>query len=225
MGKRRAKKQPPVKMSIATRSCQDGRRYTIHGPSSSPASTPDLFGDGLDGSPPPSPEIPDPAAIPSVPTPGSSVVDGAKEPTLADVLAIIKVNHADLVGKVDGLKIDLTIMRQDVHKLRGWVTKTEQRISDLEDTIAPILPRLNTYGGKITTLEDKVHDLENRLRRNNLRLVGLPERVEGSDPVAFLESWLEQEFGREQLSPCFVIERAHRVLGRPLPEGHPHVRW
>lgn len=130
------------------------------------------------------------------------VADGTKDPTLAEVLTTIKVNHTNLMGKVDGLKIDLAIMRQDMHKLRGRVTETEQRISDLEDTVTPILPKLNTYGGKITTLEDKVDDLENRLRRNNLCLVGYRE---GSDPVAFLESWLEQEFGCEQLSPCFVI--------------------
>lgn len=144
-------------------------------------------------------------------TRGPTVADDAKDPTLAKVLTTIKVNHADLMGKVDVVKIDLAIMWQDMHKLHGRVTETEQCISDLEDTVTPILPKMNTYGGKITTLKDKVDDFENRLCRNNLRLVGLPEQVEGSDPVAFLESWLEQEFGREQLSLCFVIERAHRV--------------
>lgn len=69
-----------------------------------------------------------------------------EEPTLLDVLKIIKVNHSDL--------------------------------------------------------EDKVDDLENCLRRNNLRLVGLPEAVEVSDPVSFLECWFTQEFGKDCLSPA-----------------------
>lgn len=119
------------------------------------------------------------------------------------------------------IKNDFALLRHDVQKLRGRVSETERRISDLEDTVNPLLPKVNTAGGKIATLEDKVDDLEYRLRRNNLRLVGLPERVEGSDPVSFMESWLEQEFGCELLSPCFVIERAHRVPGRPLPAGNP----
>lgn len=72
---------------------------------------------------------------------------------------------------------------------------------------------------RLLPFENKVDDLENRLCRNNLQLVGLPEQVEGFDPVAFLESWLEQEFGRDQLSAFFVIEQAHRVPGRPLPAG------
>lgn len=35
-----------------------------------------------------------------------------------------------------------------------------------------------------------VDDLENRSRRCNLRLVGLPEGMEGGDPVTFMETWL-----------------------------------
>lgn len=107
------------------------------------------------------------------------------------------------MGKVDGLKLDLTIMRQDMQTIRGRVTETERHSSDMEDTINPVLPKLNAYRGKIATLEDKVHDSENRLRRNNLCLVGLRERVEGIDLVAFLESWLEQAFGCHQLSLLF----------------------
>lgn len=108
-----------------------------------------------------------------------------------------------------------------MQKIQGWVTESERHISDIEDTLNPLLPKVNTCGGKIKTLEDKVDDLENSLCRNNLRLVGLPRQVEGADPVAFLKSWLEQEFGQDKLSPCFVIERAHRVPGRPLLEGNP----
>lgn len=40
---------------------------------------------------------------------------------------------------------------------------------------------------EILTLKDKVDDLENRSRRNNLRLVGFPEGVEGRDAVSFVE--------------------------------------
>lgn len=103
---------------------------------------------------------------------------------LMDVLDTIKVNQ---------LKIDLAIMRQYMQKIWGWVTETERCISDIEDTLNPFLPKVNTCGGKLNRLEDKVDDLENRLHRNNLRLVCLP--VEVTDSVAFLESWLEQEFG------------------------------
>lgn len=204
-GKWRGKKQPPATMNTTTRSCQDGRRNTVHGPITSPASTPDLFGDSQDASPKKN-RPPDRVTA----APGKNATDIGKQPTLLEVLAIMKLNHTDLKGKVDGLKIDLTITWQHMQKIHGWHTETEQRISNLEDTIYPTLPKLNTHGGEIVTLKDKVDDL----RMNNLHLVGLPEQVEGSDP----ESWLEQEFGCNLLSPRFVIEMAHRVPVHLLPE-------
>ncbi len=61
------------------------------------------------------------------------------------------------------------------------------------------------------SMADKVIDLENRSRRNNLRLVGLPEKEEGSDACAFLEKFLPEtlELG-ESVTPL-IIERAHRI--------------
>lgn len=50
-------------------------------------------------------------------------------------------------------------------------------------------------------------DMENRLRGNNLRVVGLPERAEGAKPVEFMETfttWL----GLTHLPPTFAVERA-----------------
>lgn len=171
------------------------------------------LGDAPDTSPPSSLGVPDPPILSSQTPAGEDAADDGTGPTLSEVLHTIKVNHTALTGTVTEIKTDLAIMRHNVQKLRGRITETERRISDLEDIINPLLPKINIAGGKIASLEDKVDDLENRLHRNNLRLVGLPKRVEGSDPVAFMKSWLEQEFGRALLSPFFVIEWPHWVPG------------
>uniref|UniRef100_A0AAY5KS41 L1 transposable element RRM domain-containing protein n=1 Tax=Esox lucius TaxID=8010 RepID=A0AAY5KS41_ESOLU len=59
-------------------------------------------------------------------------------------------------------------------------------------------------------LTTKLTDLEDRGRRNNVRLVGLPETVEGSDAVGYLKvnlpKWIPSLVGRD-----IDIERAHRV--------------
>lgn len=59
------------------------------------------------------------------------------------------------------------------------------------------------------------------MRRNNVRAIGIPERVEGKNPVAFIESWLLTIFGKESFTPMFSVERAHRVPMSPLPPGYP----
>lgn len=66
---------------------------------------------------------------------------------------------------------------------------------------------------EIFTLKDKVDDLENCSRRNNLCLVGFPEGVEGRDTVSFVEEWLSKIIGVDQERP-FETERAYRMLQR-----------
>lgn len=48
--------------------------------------------------------------------------------------------------------------------------------------------------------------MENRLKRCNIRFVGLPEGAEGTDPQAFLENLLITTF-----LTSFVMDRAHRL--------------
>lgn len=56
-------------------------------------------------------------------------------------------------------------------------------------------------------MEMKVENQENRGHRNNLRLIGLFERIEGQN--LFLESWLPRALGADTFPPA--IERAHQI--------------
>lgn len=146
----------------------------------------ELFGEEPYPSLPSSPEASGPPALLSQTSPSDDSLEDDPEPelTILDVLKIINMNHANLMGKVTELKLYITIMRQNMHKIQDRVSDMERGISDFEDTVNPVLPVIKTCGTKIKSLEDK--NLENRLLRNNLPLVGQPERVEGSDPVSFL---------------------------------------
>lgn len=63
----------------------------------------------------------------------------------------------------------------------------------------------------MTALAWKIDDLENRSRRSNLRLLGLPEKSEGNDACTFLENWLPEALDMEPLRKPLAIERAHRI--------------
>lgn len=43
----------------------------------------------------------------------------------------------------------------------------------------------------------RAEDFENHLRRNNVCIVGLPEKVDGRDPTQFVEQWMADEFGKD----------------------------
>lgn len=54
--------------------------------------------------------------------------------------------------------------------------------------------------------------LENRSRRENLRIVGLKEGFEGSQPTTFLVSRLPKVLELDTVKRHFKIDRAHRSL-------------
>lgn len=54
-----------------------------------------------------------------------------------------------------------------------------------------------------------------------MRIVGLPEKVEGRDPTQFIEQWMADVFGKEAFTHLYAVEWAHRVPTRRLPPGSP----
>lgn len=44
----------------------------------------------------------------------------------------------------------------------------------------------------------------NRLRRSNIRIIGIPEKAEGKNPVYF-EKWLTDTFGKDNYTPFFSV--------------------
>lgn len=81
-------------------------------------------------------------------------------------------------------------------------------MSRVEDEHADLHELVQTLKGRNKVLEDEVIDMETRSRLNNLRLVGVPEDAEGSDPCSFLEQWIPEP---PPLQSPLVMEGAHRA--------------
>uniref|UniRef100_H3AJF9 L1 transposable element RRM domain-containing protein n=1 Tax=Latimeria chalumnae TaxID=7897 RepID=H3AJF9_LATCH len=106
---------------------------------------------------------------------------------------------ASLNNKLDGI----------LHRLDA----SERRIGDIEDW----MDNVENVLSEVHQLREKCDDLENRARRLNLRIVGLPEGIEGRDPISFLEKLLVEVLGEGTFPGRVEIERAHRAL-RPRPK-------
>lgn len=146
------------------------------------------------------------------------------EPTLKDVLmAVNKCNTAlsSLTMQFESFQEDLTRARHDIQKVAERTTRVENRVSEVEDMVAPLQHDVRKHNLSVAALLAKTDDLENRARRNNVRLVGVPEKVEGSNPSDYFETWILNTFGKETLTAMYAVERAHRVPLRPLPPGAP----
>ena len=95
------------------------------------------------------------------------------------------------------------------------VTNHEQRISDLEaglNQLQSLVSQLTNMADENAKLKANVTDLEGRSRQCNVRLIGVPESVEGTRPTIFFSNIL----GKDVLTSPPELDRAHRVL-RPKP--------
>ena len=99
------------------------------------------------------------------------------------------------------------------------VTNHEQRISDLEaglNQLQSLVSQLTNMADENAKLKANVTDLEGRSRQCNVRLIGVPESVEGTRPTIFFSNPLVDILGKDVLTSPPELDRAHCVL-RPKP--------
>lgn len=137
---------------------------------------------------------------------GSIVADisaGAGLLAFREVVVEITANISTIIDeKLSPLSELLRIHREELERHDKRLTEVEQRISMLEDATDPVDAKMKAQEKIVDELSERADDLENRGWRKNIRIVGLPEEVEGDDPTLFLETWL----------PEMKLERAHRSL-------------
>lgn len=123
---------------------------------------------------------------PPPPAPQQSQAPSEPEPELNlkqfsdQLLAANQLSPTSLTGKIDEVRVDIGLLRLDLQNLREQFKETETPISQLEDNTAPVPDRLVSLEKAASMWSKHAVDLENRLRWNNICILGLPERAEGS---------------------------------------------
>lgn len=124
----------------------------------------------------------------------------------------LDLQTAEINKSISGLKTMLD-------KLTSHVTEAEDRVGKAEDRVDQVDTCVNKLREENDFLLEKVDQLENYNRCNNIRVVGLYEGCEGTDPVKYFANWIPDTLGQEHFGEPLVIERAHRTLGRHLYPG------
>uniref|UniRef100_H3ATG2 L1 transposable element RRM domain-containing protein n=1 Tax=Latimeria chalumnae TaxID=7897 RepID=H3ATG2_LATCH len=134
---------------------------------------------------------------------------------VADVV-IIRADIAEIRGGLDSLTHRVGTVEVKLGKLDGANEDHEVHISRLEEDLA----HHTRFAGETW---DRVQDLENRSRRNNTRVLGVPEGAEGNDVSgpALLLTMLRDCLPLDA-AESIEVERAHRTLGpRPSSDQWP----
>lgn len=91
-------------------------------------------------------------------------------------------------------------------------------MSDHSDRIVALEDVCSRLQSDNTQLKAKVEDLESHSRRNNLRVVGIPEKMEEADLVTFMADFFVEVLGTNFLASPPILDIAHRI-GPPRTAG------
>ncbi len=122
-----------------------------------------------------------------------------------------------LIPTLRGLREDIQATNESVKELReefeAIVTtakQTRDRVDSVQAAAREDKRTVMDLKDQLERLTEKMTDMEDRCRRNNVRLVGLPEGMEGNDAAGFLRAnlskWIPSLRGRD-----IEIDRAHRI--------------
>lgn len=116
----------------------------------------------------------------------SAEMGAADSSTVPEILAAITACKESLTTKIDYLTVDVGLIRQDLDKFQSWISKVEERVSTVEDTVRTDSMELKALQIQVKALQERAINTKNRLRRNNICILGPPERAEGPRPKS---SW------------------------------------
>ncbi|XP_053561404.1 splicing factor 3A subunit 2-like [Bombina bombina] len=118
-----------------------------------------------------------------------------------------------IIPKIEELNVRLDTIMGEIRAQNERINYLEQRISDFEESQNVLSAKLEAVLSQNKILTNKMEDTENRARRNNLRIIGLPETVKSQDLKKFVEETLPNLMEIQQQKSLFTVERVHR-LGR-----------
>lgn len=112
-------------------------------------------------------------------------------------------------GKLDGLQKTVNSHGERLDSLEDNAESLHQRLATMESCYE----RLQADSIKLTV---KLTELEGRHRRCNIRLIGLPEGIEGPQPSKFFSQLIQDVFGQDTFPSPLELDRVLRSLA-PKP--------
>lgn len=116
--------------------------------------------------------------------------------------------------------------RASIASLHETLNMYGQRITDTEDGMTEFDKRLDSLETSQTllakendALKEKVAYLDNYTRRQNIRIVGIPENAESPRPSEFIAKLLVDVLGEDSFEKPPSVDRAHRSLSPKPADG------
>ncbi len=108
---------------------------------------------------------------------------------------------------VSSIKEVVTDLKNSVNAIQERLDEAEGRISNMED----ITSKLVGDDKRLEVMWNRIEDLENRSRRNNVRMIGLKERLEAGGMIKCMYKILSEgwELIRMESLRLSIASRSH----------------
>ena len=148
--------------------------------------------------------------------------------TMAEIATLLDQHRAALTSDI---KSAFDTLEKKLDGMKATVVDQGERIVSLEtnaETIAQRFEELEAANAKLLQdnkwIKTKLSSLEGHSRRSNVRVVGVPELLEGNRPTTFFSKMFMDVLGDEVLSSPPELCRAHRTSAvRPGPREKPRT--
>ena len=131
----------------------------------------------------------------------------------------LKNKHLEkLKNKQTEMNSTITEMKNTLEGINSRITDAEERISDLEDTMVEFTATEQNKEKRMKRNEDYLRDLRDNIKRNNIRMIGVPEgekREKG--PEKILEEIIVENFPNKGKKIATQVQEVQRVPGRINP--------
>ncbi|KAJ1195396.1 hypothetical protein NDU88_004676 [Pleurodeles waltl] len=137
---------------------------------------------------------------------------------------LIMDRNRAITEKNDGVATLVTLLRQDMDKIQEKVKDLGTRTDGVDEIVGTYASTLTDHEQWLKMQGTTLGDLRDGLRRNNVRILGLPEGTESTPVETFLESWLPTVLPGIESKGGLQVDRAHRSPGgKPKPGVQPRM--
>ncbi|KAJ1190581.1 hypothetical protein NDU88_007319 [Pleurodeles waltl] len=124
-----------------------------------------------------------------------------------------------LEPKLDAVTLNVNLLPADFRKMSYKLKTEEKHLHLLQSTTKTFEDQVQSTTKQQAQMAAQLEDQEGRVRRNNIRVVGVPVGAGGPAVDLFLEDLITNHLWPKRLFIFFSIERAHRVWLPPLRPG------
>lgn len=145
-------------------------------------------------------------------------IDSESEEDIKSILKEVKTYLREIDTNIDSLASRLDRVSRKVDKHESKIADLETRVSDVEDSQTTVHTNLTLIQKNLAEIKAKNEDLEGRSRRNNVRILGVPESTNIHNMEQYVEGLFKELFG-ETYQPCSWLRGPIGHLGRDLSRG------